>query len=115
MVSELVPHINGAEVPIAGAHVPLQAQGPGLIDKPREDARMTMSRLSFCPVVGEQEDPLAFLASTEHCCAAHVTFQVAMSCERPEVMYAPTRCHSFTRQLEISVAKRSLNSGNSLY
>jgi hypothetical protein len=45
MVSEPAPHDNGAEVPIAGAHVLLEGQGVGADrQKPREDARMTMSR-----------------------------------------------------------------------
>ena len=48
MVSEPAPRDNGAEVPIAGAHVLLEGQGVGADrQKPLEDARMTMSRFSF--------------------------------------------------------------------
>lgn len=43
MVSEPAPHDNGAEVPIAGAHVLLEGVGADR-QKPREDACMTMSR-----------------------------------------------------------------------
>jgi hypothetical protein len=52
----------------------------------------------------EQENPLTFFpASTQHCCAARVTSQLAKSCEGAEIMYVPTwflSLHSVTKSLK---------------
>ena len=111
MVSDSAPHDNGAEVPIAGAHVLLEGQGVGADrHKPREDARMTMSREpgSRLLAYGRTRKSVDILpASAQDCCAARVTFNSAKSCEGADIMYVPTWFLSLYMATTDSKAKRS--------
>jgi hypothetical protein len=71
---------DGAEVPIAGAYV-REGEGQGArADRqtPRENARMTMCRFSFARLQTNENSFPFSSASMQNCCAACVTFQLAM-------------------------------------
>jgi hypothetical protein len=107
-VSDSAPHANGAEVPIAGAHVLLEGQGVGADrHKPREDARMTMYRLSFARLRNEQEDPLTFFPASTYIALLCSSCDLSASQVLRSMVYVLACFSRFDGQLKISKAKRS--------